>query len=534
MVIFDYNTMYKKYFNVYESCRRRYDFAKIKESEFRKIVREATIETLKYNDDENLFKITLRNNLNFLLKQLTIKKIEENQYYYLNNYFNDNFKELSKVRNSDEFLKALASVIKYLNTYSVKISEETASKLILNNVNVGHLIRLCRTYNYRLRFTSLFKDYNINILLFWYEILNDDLEKKEDIGGMKSTRDNKTSEETFKKEAENISEDLNNYSKENNELNIENNSLINDRLTMTCTFKKSRKKKTNIAALINKSVYKIFSDYSVTEINTAYSLLNDNNKEILSRLYDVNLEPVVSASTDLNGQDRAAIKRVLINMLTILKRNKGEQPTRNNLYYRFRNYSKEEISAVIKDLSFDDQSIIQIRYNIDGNYKSGLILNSKIHRNKKKIRFNRLIDFLYLHYYNAYTVNKIVEVLNFLGVDFQDNLYQSLDFVNDLPVVKNEVMLKKCLAIFDMHIKRIDKRDTLIHEMKVIFGNSSDKLIKVLLMKLGLLDGKFYSDIEISIILEISLQEVEGYKVMLRELVKELQISNNHLKRNLK
>lgn len=545
MVLFDYNTMYKKYFTVYESCRRRYDFAKIKESEFRKIVREATIETLKDNADENLFKITLRNNLDFLLRQLTIKKIEENQYYYLNNYFNDNFEELSKVRNSDEFLKVLASVIKYLNTYSVKISEETASKLILNNANVSYLIRLCRTYNYRLRFTSLFKDYNINILLFWYEILNDDLEKKEDIGGMKSTRDNKNSEETFKKKAENISEDLNNYSKENNELNIENNSLINDRLPMTCIFKKSRKKKTNTAALINKSVYKIFSDYSVTEINTAYSLLNDNNKEILSRLYDVNLEPVVSASTGLTGQDRAAIKRVLINMLTILKRNKGEQPTRNNLYYRFENYTKEEISAVIEELSFDEQGIIRVRYDLDGNYKSGsisknvqnklrVILNSKIPRNLKRLRFNRLIDFLYLHYYNAYTVDKIVEVLNFLGVDFQDNLYQSLDFLNDLPVVKNEVMLKKCLAIFDMHIKRIDKRDTLIHEMKVIFGNSTDKLIKVLLMKLGLLDGKFYSDIEIGIILEIRLQEVEGYKEMLRELVKELQISNNHLKRSLK
>ena len=127
-----------------------------------------------------------------------------------------------------------------------------------------------------------------------------------------------------------------------------------------------------------------------------------------------------------------------------------------------------------------------------------------------------------------------LSLMLFLRGDFQDNLYQSLDFLNDLPVVKNEVMLKKCLAIFDMHIKRIDKRDTLIHEMKVIFGNSSDKLIKVLSMKLGLLDGKFYSDIEISIILEISLQEVEGYKEMLRELVKELQISNNHLKRSLK
>ena len=467
MVLFDYNTMYEKYFTVYESCRRRYDFAKIKESEFRKIVREATIETLKYNDDENLFKITLRNNLNSLLKQLTIKKIEENQYYYLNNYFNNKFKELSMVKNSDEFLKVLASVIKYLNTYSVKISEETAVKLILNNANVSYFIRICRTYNRRLRLTSLFKDYNINILLFWYEILDGDLarkdkmvvnksfdEKKED---PKSTYDNKASKEISKKKNENTSKVLNNYSKESIELNIENNTLTNDILPITYTFKKSR----------------------------------------------------------------------------------------NNLYYRFGNYTEEEISAVIKDLSFDDQSIIRVCYDLDGNYKSGsisknvksklkVILNSKIPRNLKKLRFNRLIDFLYLHYYNAYTVDKIIEVLNFLGVDFQDNLYQSLDFINDLPIIKNEVMLKKCLAIFDMHIKRVDKRDTLIHEMKVVWGNSNDKLIKVLLMKLGLLDGKFYSDMEISVILEISLKEVEAYKEMLRELVKESQTSNNHLKISLK
>ena len=345
----------------------------------------------------------------------------------------------------------------------MKISEETAVKLILNNANVSYFIRICRTYNRRLRLTSLFKDYNINILLFWYEILNGDLarkdkmvvnksfdEKKED---PKSTYDNKVSKEISKKKNENTSKVLNNYPKDSIELNIENNTLTNDILPIAYTFKKSR----------------------------------------------------------------------------------------NNLYYRFRNYTKEEISAVIKDLSFDEQSIIRVRYDLDGNYKSGsisknvqnklkVILNSKIPRNLKKLRFNRLIDFLYLHYYNAYTVDKIIEVLNFLGVDFQDNLYQSLDFINDLPIIKNEVMLKKCLAIFNMHIKRVDKRDTLIHEMKVIWGNSNDKLIKVLLMKLGLLDGKFYSDIEISIILEISLKEV-AYKEMLRELVRELQTP---LKKSLK
>ena len=41
---FDYNTMYREYFKIYEDCKRKYSFGEISESEFRKIVISATNE----------------------------------------------------------------------------------------------------------------------------------------------------------------------------------------------------------------------------------------------------------------------------------------------------------------------------------------------------------------------------------------------------------------------------------------------------------------------------------------------------------
>ena len=44
---FDYNTMYREYFKIYEDCKRKYSFGEISESEFRKIVISATNDSLK-------------------------------------------------------------------------------------------------------------------------------------------------------------------------------------------------------------------------------------------------------------------------------------------------------------------------------------------------------------------------------------------------------------------------------------------------------------------------------------------------------
>ena len=137
---FDYNTMYREYFKIYEDCKRKYSFGEISESEFRKIVISATNDSLKEDNvlNNGTFKLILISNLDRLLKKEVIAKIKDNQYYYLNNYFNG----LYIIGQSyDKFLMILEAIIKFLNTYEVKMTGDTATKLIENNINVVlHLI----------------------------------------------------------------------------------------------------------------------------------------------------------------------------------------------------------------------------------------------------------------------------------------------------------------------------------------------------------------------------------------------------------
>ena len=143
---FDYNTMYREYFKIYEDCKRKYSFGEISESEFRKIVISATNDSLKEDNvlNNGTFKLILRSNLDKLLKKEVIAKIKDNQYYYLNNYFNG----LYIIGQSyDKFLMILEAIIKFLNTYEVKMTGDTASKLIENNINVNYIMITKKLYS---------------------------------------------------------------------------------------------------------------------------------------------------------------------------------------------------------------------------------------------------------------------------------------------------------------------------------------------------------------------------------------------------
>ena len=86
--------------------------------------------------------------------------------------------------------------------------------------------------------------------------------------------------------------------------------------------------------------------------------------------------------------------------------------------------------------------------------------------------------------------------------------------------VKDEKLFKKCIAIFDMHIRRTDKRDTIINQIKSSYENVSDELVKILLMKM-----------EISVRLHISLKDVEEDLNILENIVKDLRCNGKKLKK---
>ena len=137
---FDYNTMYKEFFSIYESFKRKYSFFSLSNKEFKEIIIKATIASLESNEDSNreMFKIVLINNLEVFLKQVATLKIRDNQYYYLDNYF-----AKLKIDNQsyEEFLNTLKDILKFLDTYDVRISDETANQLIVNNLNVCKVIK---------------------------------------------------------------------------------------------------------------------------------------------------------------------------------------------------------------------------------------------------------------------------------------------------------------------------------------------------------------------------------------------------------
>ena len=152
---FDYNTMYREYFKIYEDCKRKYSFGEISESEFRKIVISATNDSLKEDNilNNGTFKLILRSNLDKLLKKEVIAKIKDNQYYYLNNYFNG----LYIIGQSyDKFLMILEAIIKFLNTYEVKMTGDTASKLIENNIDFINFVN-----NHKKEFSKIINKYKI-------------------------------------------------------------------------------------------------------------------------------------------------------------------------------------------------------------------------------------------------------------------------------------------------------------------------------------------------------------------------------------
>lgn len=501
---FDYNTMYKEFFSIYESFKRKYSFLSLSNKEFKEIIIKTTIASLESNEDSSreMFKIVLINNLEVFLKQVATLKIRDNQYYYLDNYF-----AKLKIDNQsyEDFLNTLKDILKFLDTYDVRISDETANQLIVNNLNVCKVIKYCYQYNEKLKRTTLLKNYNINILLFWY--------------GMSQNESIPSEEKSFTRKENSLGVKKNNH------------NINKPKISLT--------KKDDLLSL-----YTIFEDYSHEEVKNAYACLTEANKMVLSKVYNAYLEPVYDVK--ITGKERATIKRVIyVNLETILKRNKGQQSLKNNLYYRYKGYTKEEVMTVIQNLDFETQAMIGIRYDINGNYKNDKIskkLNNKLRsiilgiipRRLGKLRMERLINYLNLYYCTAYSLEQIIETLKRFDQEFQEKLYQSLEFTNNELVVKNEQSFNKYIAMFDQEIRKIDTKDIVVAKIKDEYGHSADELVKVLLMKLGFVNDKIYTNEEISKILMISLEQVKLDLEILRKLTGDIDKNNKTSGKSLK
>lgn len=482
MTDFDYNNMYKKYFRVYENCKRKYNFTNLSAKEYQQIVIEITKVSLKENDssDDYTFKLVLRDALNKALDKVMIKRLQEDQYLYLNNYFTT----LDVNQPPEKIINILKKVIKQLNIWETKISSVTAIKLISTNANVAYITQQYSLNVADLKDKSIFKDYNLNTLLFYYNVL---------------------------KNGDSLS--VNSFSKSSNQ---NENKLISEPVS----FQK-----------IDKSIFQIFSYYDPALVQKAYSYLDDESKKFLRKQFAEHLEPIKEAN--INYKESIAIKIIIYermsNILKVLS-NQRSSFKKNNLFYRYRDYSKKEIFLVIKNLNFDDQAIMNLYYDAYGYLKNTYrplkidkalkkIIYVTIPQRLKKLRIHYLTEFLDLYYRNAYRPEQIEEALTLLGTDFQNDLYKTFELEDFGLSIKNSQLFAKLMLVFDDQIRKVDIKDILIEEIKQFWGIYSDELIVVLLMRLEQSNKKDYSKEAISALLKISLANAETDMLVIEKLV---------------
>lgn len=129
---FDYQDIYKTYFNLIEGVKREYSFLKINGKDYTNLVKKGilmSIQELQENDNLE-FKICLLNNLRFLYKKLLKEELRDNSYEVLSNYFNSIFINISDYK---IFLEGLTKVLKFLKEEEIILKSSLTDRLIKEN-----------------------------------------------------------------------------------------------------------------------------------------------------------------------------------------------------------------------------------------------------------------------------------------------------------------------------------------------------------------------------------------------------------------
>lgn len=165
---FDYQDIYKTYFNLIEGVKREYSFLKINGKDYTNLVKKGilmSIQELQENDNLE-FKICLLNNLRFLYKKLLKEELRDNSYEVLSNYFNSIFINISDYK---IFLEGLTKVLKFLKEEEIILKSSLTDRLIKENKCFYLLGSGLYRYRDNLKKEHL-KDINIGVISLSYYI----------------------------------------------------------------------------------------------------------------------------------------------------------------------------------------------------------------------------------------------------------------------------------------------------------------------------------------------------------------------------
>ena len=210
-----------------------------------------------------------------------------------------------------------------------------------------------------------------------------------------------------------------------------------------------------------------FKEYPENEILQVINSLSSEEKELLRLRYDDNYN-FKEEFIYLDEEVKQKIYKIVSKMEMILCNFHKRNSYLNDLFYKYNNYSKEEILNVVEDLSFKERALFNLRYDEEYNLKhSFYALDSKT---KQKV------------------------YILFSGV-----------FRNRLEAFKTKANRDK--YIFKrIEVARYILENSYLKELNALLDN---KVLMVILMEKGYINGYCYSRMEISILLDMDIVLIE-------------------------
>lgn len=282
-----------------------------------------------------------------------------------------------------------------------------------------------------------------------------------------------------------------------------------------------------------KTIYYYFSDYQKSEIKQAIEQLNDNEIKFVKLVYGETLDDGITSSSlntkqsdEFFGNIMPKIREILINMKTGKKGDQqqiakeGKKKMSQNLksiYKYFKDYSKEKIDEMLLKLTDSERALIKLRYGDDLE--------------------NPVTDASWDDQHNKWFYGSLVPKMRRLlsNPTGKRKPREAQKKVNNEPNIQNEnivittpsICLTEDKITKDVYIQMLELLRTPIFSN--LLKRLDPKEAVIISLKLGYIDGKYFSNEAISNFLEIDSKEIteivtralSSYKQMLNIIIDE-------------
>jgi len=301
------------------------------------------------------------------------------------------------------------------------------------------------------------------------------------------------------------------------------------------------------------SIFDLYPEYTKEQILGAISTLNSKNQKIIELKYGLNgreCRENPEIAKEFNIQSSEVSKTINSIQKQIEKRLERGQFKKEEIFDLFPGYTKEQILYVIDTLSVDSKKIIELRYGLNGNEAiSNVELENQynVHRAssrvysimiqiKERLEKSKTKDNMILNLYPGHTKEQILDIIDTLSgekkttlelryglnnneINEIEDIAKQLNITNEdvytiLKLAKSQVkrrLIKKYnnnnIEIIDCSKEAQNDKENIKKLINMI-DNSKEK--EVLLLRLGCINDKYYTEEEIAKILNINKNDVNA------------------------